>query len=136
MHERERRGGGLQRMAPVVAREAVVARVAGASPVTAREAVVAREDLVASTVAPVASTAALVASTTAPVALMRPRGSCGVGGGSGGVDGAWLWWRRRRQETAAKWGDGESGRRRRGVGRGIWGRSGGRGETVFWLSQN
>ena len=26
MHERERRGGGLQRMAPVVAREAVVAR--------------------------------------------------------------------------------------------------------------
>ena len=42
MHERERRGGGLQRMAPVVAREA------GASPVTAREAVLAREDPVAS----------------------------------------------------------------------------------------
>ena len=41
---------------------------------------------------------------------MRPRGS-------GGVDGARLWWlrgRRRRQETVAKWGDGESGRRQRG----------------------
>ena len=41
-------------MAPVVAREVVVAREAGASPVMAREAVVARED-------PVASTAALMA---------------------------------------------------------------------------
>ena len=61
----------------------------------------------------------------------------GVGGGSDGVDGARLWWlrgRRRRQETTAKWGDGES-RDGGGVGRGIWGRSGGRGETVFWLSQ-
>ena len=84
-------------MAPVMAREA------GASPVTAREAVVAREDP--------------VASTAAPVALMRPRGSGGVGVGSGGVDGARHWWLRgsqRLQETAAKWGDGESGRRRRG----------------------
>ena len=46
-------------------------------------------------------------------------GSCGKGG-SGGVDGArlwWLWGRRRRQETVAKWGDGESGRRRRGGSR-------------------
>ena len=44
----------------------------------------------------------------------------GVGGGSGGVDGARLWWlrgRRRRQETAAKWGDSESGRRWRGGSR-------------------
>ena len=73
MHERERRGGGLQRMAPVVAREA------GASPVTAREAVVARKDP--------------VASTAAPVALTRPRGSVALGAalvssmahGSGGV---------------------------------------------------
>ena len=89
-------------MAPVVAREA------GASPVTAREAVVARED-------PVASTVALVA-------LMRPCGSGGVGGGSGGVDGArlsWLRGRRRRQEMAAKWGDCESGRRRRARGVGL-----------------
>ena len=74
MHERERRGGGLQRMAPVVAREA------GASPVTAREAVLAREDPVASMVA--------------PVPLMRPRGSMALGAApvsstehnSGGVD--------------------------------------------------
>ena len=97
MQEGERRGGGLQRMAPVVAREA------GASPVTAREAIVAREDP--------------VASTAAPVALIWPHGSGGVGGGSGGVDDARLWWLRgcrRRQETAAKWGDGESGRQRRG----------------------
>ena len=80
MHERERRGGGLQRMAPVVAREAVLAREAGASPVTAREAVVARKDP--------------VASTAAPVALTRPRGSVALGAapvsstahGSGGVD--------------------------------------------------
>ena len=91
-------------MAPVVVREA------GASPVMAREAVVARE---------------AGASRVAPVALMRPRGSGGIGGGSGGVDGVWLWClrgRRRRQETAAKWGNGELGRRRRG--RGICGRSG------------
>ena len=55
-----------------------------------------------------------VASTAAPVALMWPRGSGGVGGSSGGVDDARLWWlrgRRRRQETAAKgatanWGHG------------------------------
>ena len=84
MHERERRGGGLQRMAPVVAREA------GASPVTAREAVVAREDP--------------VASTAAPVALMRPRGSMALGAapvastahGFGGVDVG-----RRRQRSGA-----------------------------------
>ena len=74
MHERERRGGGLQMMAPVVATEAVVARKAGASPMTAREDP--------------------VASTAAPVALMRPRGSVALGAapvvstahGSGGVD--------------------------------------------------
>ena len=81
-------------------------------PVVAREAVVARETG-ASRVAPVAPRAA-------PVALMRPRGSGGVGGGSGGVDSARLWWlrgRRRRHETAAKWGNGESGRRRRGGSR-------------------
>ena len=73
MHERERRGGGLQMMAPVVATEAVVAREAGASPVTARK----------------------VASTAAPVALTRPRGSVALGAapvsstahGSGGVVG-------------------------------------------------
>ena len=117
MHERERRGGGLQRMAPVVAREA------GASLVMAREAVVAREDP--------------VASTAAPVALMRPRGSVALGaapvastahvsGGSGGVD---ISMRRRRSGATANRGDGG------GVGRGIWGRSGGRGKTVFWLSQ-
>ena len=64
MHERKRRGGGLQMMAPVVATEAVVAKEAGASPVTVREAVVARKDP--------------VASTAAPVALMRHRGSVGV----------------------------------------------------------
>ena len=82
MHERERRGGGLQMMAPVVATEAVVAREAGASPVTAREA----------GVSPV--TARKVASTAAPVALTRPRGSVALGAapvsstahGSGGVD--------------------------------------------------
>ena len=89
-------------MAPVVAREADVARKAvltreaGASPVTAREAVVAREDP--------------VASTAAPVALMRPRGSGGVGAalvaprastsaGDGGEVG-----RRRIGDTAAKSG--------------------------------
>ena len=97
----------------MVAREAMVASEAGASPLTAREAVASRE--------------APVASTATPVALMRPHGSDGVGGGSGGVDGARLWWlrgSRRRQETAAKWGDG-------GVGRGIWGRSGGRGKRFF-----
>ena len=78
-------------MAPVVAREAE------ASPVTAREAVVAREAL-ASRVAPVAPRAA-------PMVLMRPRGSGGIGGGSGGVDGARLWWlqgHRRQQETSVK----------------------------------
>ena len=92
MHERERRGGGLQRMAPVVATEAVVAREAGASPVTAREAraspVTARE----AGASPV--TAGKVASTAAPVALTRPRGSVVLGAapvsstahGSGGVD--------------------------------------------------
>ena len=83
---RERRGEGLQMMAPVVATEAVVAREAGASPVTAREAVVARKDP--------------VVSAAAPVALTRPRGSVALGR---------LRWRRHRQETAAKWGDGESG---------------------------
>ena len=86
-------------MAPVVATEAVVAREAvaspvtareaGASPVTAREAVVARKDP--------------VVSAAAPVALTRPRGSVALGR---------LRWRRHRQETAAKWGDGESERRR------------------------
>ena len=108
MHERERRDGGLQRMAPVMAREAVVAREAGASPVTAREAVVARE-AGASRVAPVAPWAA-------PAALMRPCGFGGVGGGSGGIDGARPWWLRgcqRRQVTASKWGGGEVGTRRR-----------------------
>ena len=92
-------------MAPVVASEA------GASPVTAREAGASR-------MAPVAPRAA-------PVALMRPRSSGGVGGGSGGVDGARLWWlrgRRRRQETAAKWGDDESGRWRRGGSRDLRGK--------------
>ena len=81
----------------MVAREAGVARVAGASPVTARED--------------------LVASTAALVALMRSRGSDGIGGGSDGVNGMRLWWlrgRRRPQETATKWGDGESGRRQWG----------------------
>ena len=106
-------------MAPVVAREAVVVREAGASSVTLREAVVAREDPVASTVA--------------PVALMRPRGSVALGAapvastahGSGGVDVGRRW---RRSRATANRGDGG------GVGRGIWGRSGGRGETVFGLS--
>ena len=98
-------------MAPVLAREAVVAREAGASPVMAREAG-------ASTVAPVAPRAA-------PVGLMRPRGS-------GGVDEVarlrWrlgrLRWSRRRAALVApgastsagdggEVGDGESGRRRR-----------------------
>ena len=95
MHERESRGGGLQRMAAMVAREAVMAREVRASPVTAREAVVARKDP--------------VASTAAPVALTRPRGSVALGTapvsstahGSGGVD------------IGGKVGDGESGRRRR-----------------------
>ena len=122
MHERERRGGGLQRMAPVLAREAVVAREAGASPVTAREAVVAREDPVASTADPVALGAApAMALGAAPVAS-TVHGS----GGSGGVD---VGRRQRRSGMTAKRGDGG------GVGRGIWGRSGGRGETIFWLSQ-
>ena len=96
----------------MVAREAGVARVAGASPVMAREDP--------------------VVSTAAPVALMRPRGFGGVGGGSGGVDGARLWWlrgRRRRHETTANWGDGSD------VERGIWGRSGGRGKR-FWVKSN
>ena len=109
-------------MAPVVAMEAVVAREAGASPVTAREAgaspVMARK----------------VASTAAPVALTRPRGSVALGAapvastahGSGGVD---VGRRRRRSGATVNRADGS------GVGRGIWGRSGGRGETVFWLSQ-
>ena len=96
MHERERRGGGLQRMAPVVAREAVLAREAGASPVTAREAVVARKDP--------------VASTAAPVALTRPRGSVALGAApvastahnSGGVD---VGTRRRRSGATANRGD-------------------------------
>ena len=125
MHERERRGGGLQMMAPVVATEAVVAREAGASPVTAREA----------GASPV--TARKVASTAAPVALTRPRGSVALGaapvastthgsGGSGGVDADR---RRRRSGAMANRADGG------GVGPGIWGRSGGRGETDFWLSQ-
>ena len=99
-------------MAPVVATEVVVAREAGASPVTARK----------------------VASTAAPVALTRPRGSVALGAapvastahGSGGVD---VGRRRRRSGATANRGDGG------GVGRGIWGRTGGRGETVFWLSQ-
>ena len=115
MHERERRGGGLQRMAPVVAREAVVEREAGASPVTAREAVVARKDP--------------VVSMAAPVALMRPRGSGGVGGGSGGSGGVDVGRRRRQSGETANWGDNGE------VGRGIWGRSGGQGETLFGLSQ-
>ena len=84
-------------MAPVVTREAVVAREAGASPVTAREAVVARKDP--------------VASTEAPVALTRPRGSVALGAapvsstahGSGGID---VGRRRRRSGATAKWGDG------------------------------
>ena len=107
MHERERGGGGLQRMAPVVATEAVVAREAGASPVTVREAVVAREDP--------------VASTAAPVALTRPRGSVALGaapvastargsGGSGGVDVGRRW---RRSGATTNHADGG------GVGRGI-----------------
>ena len=127
MHERERRGGGLQRMAPVVvreavvAREAVLAREAGASPVTAREAVVAREDP--------------VASTAASVVLMRSRGSVALGAAPvastahdfGGADDG-----RRRRGSGATANRGDGG----GVGRGIWERSGGRGVTVFWLSQN
>ena len=107
-------------MAPVVATEAVVAREAGASPVTAREAVVARKDP--------------VASTAAPVALTRPHGSVALGAapvastahGSSGVD---VGRRRRRSGAMVNLADGG------GVGRGIWGRSGGRGETFFWLSQ-
>ena len=89
-------------MALVVAREAVASSV------------MAREDP--------------VASMAAPVALMRPRGSGGVGGGSGGLDGAQLWWlrgRRRRQETTANRADGG------GVGRGIWGRSGAGAKLFF-----
>ena len=88
-------------MAPVVAREAVVVREAGASSVTLREAVVARKDP--------------VASTAAPVALTRPRGSVALGAalvastahGSGGVDVG----RRQRQSGATvKWGhDGKVG---------------------------
>ena len=85
MHERERRGEGLQRMAPVVAREA------GASSVTAREAVVAREAG--------ALWVALVAPRAASVGSMRPRGS---EGGFGGVDeAARLRWRRRRAALVA-----------------------------------
>ena len=118
-------------MAPVVATEAVVAREAGASPVTAREAgaspVMARE----AGASPVMATK--VASTAAPVALTRPRGSVALGaalvastahgsGGSGGID---VGRRRQRSGVTANRGDGG------GVGRGIWGRSGGRGETVF-----
>ena len=96
MHERERRGGGLQRMAPVVATEAMVAREAGASPVmareagvspvTAREAVVARKDP--------------VASTAVPVALTRPRGSVVLGR---------LRWRRRRTALVASTLAGDGG---------------------------
>ena len=100
MHERERRGGGLQRIALVVAREAGMAREAGASPVTAREAVVAREDP--------------TASTAAPVALMRPRGSVALGAapvpstahGSGGIVVGGEVGRLRIGETAEKWGKG------------------------------
>lgn len=88
-------------MSPVVAREA------RASSVTAREAVVAREAR--------ASKVATMEARASPVALMRLRGSNGIGGGSGGFDDVrlwWLWGRRRRQETVAKWGDSEVGRRR------------------------
>ena len=110
MHERERRGGGLQRMAPVVVREAVVAREAGASPVTAREAVVAREV----GAYPVTAREAVMArkdpmaSTAAPVALTRPCGSVAL---------ARLRWRRRRTALVASTsaGDGsEVGRRQIG----------------------
>ena len=62
----------------------------------------------------------------------------GVGGGSGGVDGARLWWfrgRRRRQETAAKWGDGESGRRRQGGSRDL-GEKWWPGGNGFWVKSN
>ena len=94
MRERERRGGGLQRMAPVVAREA------GASPVMAREAVVERKEP--------------VASMAAPVVLARPRSSVALGAapvastahGSGGVD---VGRRRRRSGATANWGDGGEG---------------------------
>ena len=102
-------------MAPVVAREAVAVREAGASTVTARKAVVARKDP--------------VASTAAPVALTRPRSSMALGaalvastahgsGGSGGVDVG-----RRRRPSGATANRGDGG----GVGREIWGASGGRG---------
>ena len=110
MHERERRGGGLQRMALMVAREVVVAREAGVSPVMAREANVARED---------------------PVALMRPGGSVALGAapvastahGSGGV---YVGRRRRRSGATANWGDGDEGE---GFGEEVW-RPGDEGETA------
>ena len=111
MHERERRGEGLQMMAPVVATEAVVAREAGASPVTAREAVVARKDS--------------VASTAAPVALTRLRGSVALGAapvastahGSGGVD---VRRRRRRSGATANRGDGDTRGGLRDLGEKWW----------------
>ena len=105
----------------MVAREALVARQAGASPVMAREAG--------------ASRVALVVPRAAPVVLMRPCSSSGVvaalvastargSGGSGGVD---VGKRRRRSGATENWGDGGE------VGRGIWGRSGGWGAFLGYV---
>ena len=58
----------------------------------------------------------------------------GVGGSSGVIDGARLWWRRRQRRSGATVNRGDGGAR--GGLREIWWRSGGRGETVFWLSQS